>query len=313
MATLFNPIEPYDAFYLDVGSHHRIYVEEVGNKKGIPILFIHGGPGGGLEPKHRQYFDPKKWRIILFDQRGCGQSTPFGELKENTTFDLIADMEKIRHKLNIDRWHLFGGSWGSTLALAYAIMHPAKVASMILRGIFLLRKSEINWFYQYGAHMFYPEEWEHFLAPIPSDERHNLLSAYHLRLNSHDEKVVKEAAKAWSTWEGATIKLRPDKEMKAHFMNDRFAYAFARIENHYFYHNGFFEHDSWILHHVAKLNFIPSFIVQGRYDMPCPPISAYELHQAWPKSKLMMIEAAGHSASEPDIIDALVSITNAIS
>jgi proline iminopeptidase len=295
MGGLFPGIEPYNSFFLDVGSLHKIYVEEVGNKKGLPVIFAHGGPGGGIEPKHRQYFDPKKWRVILFDQRGCGKSTPFGELRENTTFDLVADMEKIRLTLGIDKWHLFGGSWGSTLALSYAITHPTRVCSMVLRGIFLVRKSEIEWFYQHGASMFYPQEWENFIAPIPPNERHDLVSAYHLRLNSNDEKIVKEAARVWSVWEGTTCKLRQDKNMMLDFSNERFSYAFARIENHYFYNNAFFDDDNWILNNVEKLHLIPSIIVQGRYDMPCPPISAYELHKAWPKSKLIIVEEAGHS------------------
>lgn len=310
MDTLFPEIKPYHTFFLDVGSIHKIYVEEVGNPQGLPVIFVHGGPGGGIDAKHRQYFDPTVWRVILFDQRGCGKSTPFGELKENTTFDLVADMETIRLHLGIDKWHVFGGSWGSTLSLAYAITHPTRVCSMVLRGIFLVRKSEIRWFYQHGASMFYPEEWEQFLAPIPPAERHDLLTAYHKRLNSHDESVVKQAAKAWSAWEGATSKLRKDPVMVEQFSSDRFAYAFARIENHYFYHNAFFDSDTWILDHAKKLQHIPGIIVQGRYDMPCPPISAYELHKAWPKSELVMVEEAGHSASEPGITKALVNATN---
>ena len=310
MSGLFPEIKPYNSFFMDVGHIHKIYVEEAGNPEGLPVVFVHGGPGGGLDAKHRQYFDPKLWRVILFDQRGCGQSTPFGELKENTTFDLVADMEAIRNRLGIDAWHVFGGSWGSTLSLAYAITHPTRVSSLVLRGVFLVRKSEIRWFYQHGANMFYPEEWEHFLAPIPQAERHDLLSAYHKRLNSNDEAVVKEAAIAWSAWEGATSKLRKDPRMITEFSESKFAYAFARIENHYFYHNAFFDDDAWILNHAKKIQHIPGIIVQGRYDMPCPPISAYELHKAWPKSELIMVEESGHSASEPGITEALVKATN---
>jgi proline iminopeptidase len=310
MPGLFKEIEPYNTFAIQVSDLHNVYVEEVGNKNGLPIIFVHGGPGGGIEPKHRQYFDPKKWRVILFDQRGCGKSTPFGELRENTTFDLVHDMEKIRQHLGIQKWHVFGGSWGSTLSLTYAITHPTRVSSLILRGIFLVRKKEINWFYQHGANMFYPEEWEYFLAPIPKSERYDLLSAYHKRLNSIDDDLVKEAARAWSRWEGATSKLRKDDQLIKEFSSDRFSYAFARIENHYFYNRAFFEDDNWILNNVKKIQHIPGTIVQGRYDMPCPPISAYELHKVWPKAEFMMIEEAGHSAGEPGIMNALVDATD---
>lgn len=310
MNVLFPPIEPFNSFQLKVTDLHTIYVEEVGNPEGLPVIFVHGGPGGGIEDKHRQYFDPKIWRIVLFDQRGCGRSTPFGSLKENTTFDLVGDMEKIRARLKIDRWHVFGGSWGSTLSLTYAITHPQRVQSLVLRGVFLVRKKEINWFYQHGASIFYPEEWEKFLAPIPKSERHELVAAYHRRLNSNDPKVVNEAARAWSRWEGSTSKLKKDVAMIESFSSENFAYAFARIENHYFYHNAFFETDNWILDNVKKINNIPGVIVQGRYDMPCPPVSAYELHKAWPKAEFLLIEEAGHSASELGIARALVAATN---
>lgn len=310
MNTWFPEIAPFNTFSLKVSDLHTLYVEEVGNPNGTPVVFVHGGPGGGIDPNHRRYFDPNFWRIILFDQRGCGKSTPFGELRENTTFDLVGDMEKIRNHLSIDKWHVFGGSWGSTLALSYAITHPTRALSLVLRGIFLVRKKEINWFYQHGASMFYPEEWEHFLEPIPKAERHDLVSAYHRRLNSSEEAVVIEAARAWSKWEGATSKLRKDVSMIEHFSSEHFAYAFARIENHYFYNNAFFDDENWILNNIKKIQHIPGVIVQGRYDMPCPPISAYELHKAWPKAEFLMIEEAGHSASEPGILSALISATN---
>lgn len=310
MGAMFFDIEPYSTFTLPVSDFHTIYVEEVGNPHGKPVIFVHGGPGGGIDKNHRRYFNPKIWRVILFDQRGCGKSTPFGEIKENTTFDLVGDMEKIRNRLEIDAWHVFGGSWGSTLSLTYAIMHPTRVKSLVLRGIFLLRKKEISWFYQHGASLFYPEEWEHFLKPIPKSEQHDLLTAYYKRLTSTDDAVVREAARAWSRWEGATSKLKKDQAMIEQFSSDRFSYAFARIENHYFYHNGFFDDDNWILNNVKKIQHIPGVIVQGRYDMPCPPSSAFLLHKAWPKAELMIIEAAGHSASEPGICDALVDATN---
>jgi proline iminopeptidase len=309
---LFAPIEPYNRFMLSVSAMHSIYVEEVGNPLGKPIIFVHGGPGAGIEEKHRCYFDPALFRIILFDQRGCGKSTPFGELQENTTFDLVADMEKIRDSLGISSWHIFGGSWGSTLALSYAICHPQNTLSLILRGIFLVRPQEIRWFYQYGAHYFYPEEWERFLAPIPENERHDLVKAYNKRLRSDDLSVVREAAIAWSSWEGATVKLRKDPTVVEHFSGDDFAYAFARIENHYFYNNSFFPSDNWILENSYKFAHIPGVIVQGRYDMPCPPISAYELHKAWPKAQFLLIEEAGHSLSEKGISDALLGAVDQI-
>jgi proline iminopeptidase len=310
MDALFPEIEPYNSFSLEVSDLHKIHVEEAGNPSGLPVIFVHGGPGGGIDANHRRYFDPKIWRIVLFDQRGCGKSIPFGELRENTTFDLVGDMEKIRQNLGIDKWHVFGGSWGSTLALSYAITHPSKALSLVLRGIFLVRKKEISWFYQHGASMFYPEEWELFIEPIPKAERHDLVSAYHKRLNSNDEATIFSAARAWSRWEGATSKLRKDDKMIEQFSADRFAYAFARIENHYLFHQAFFDDDNWILNNVRKIAHVPGVIVQGRYDMPCPPVSAYELHKAWPKGEFIMVEAAGHSASEQGITQALVNATN---
>src|SRR5580658_10106101 len=228
MRELYPEIEPYKTFTLKVSDLHTVYVEEVGNPQGKPVIFVHGGPGGGVDKKHRRYFDPKVWRVILFDQRGCGKSTPFGELRENTTFDLIGDMEKIRASLGILKWHIFGGSWGSTLALAYAITYPTKTLSLVLRGIFLVRKKEISWFYQHGASLFYPEEWQEFLEPIPKAERYDLVSAYHKRLNSADMSEVKKAARAWSKWEGATSKLKKDPMTVEQFSSEHFAYAFAR-------------------------------------------------------------------------------------
>ncbi len=311
MRTLYPPLEPFDTFFLPVNPLQTVYVEQAGNPNGIPVIFIHGGPGGGLEANHRRYFDPNKWRIILFDQRGCGKSTPHGSLEENTTWDLVADIEYIRQKLQIEKWHVFGGSWGSTLALAYAQSHPECVTGMILRGIFLLRKQEIDWFYQYGASEIYPDAWEDFLAPIPKAEHGNLLEAYHKRLTSADLIVLKDAAKAWSLWEGRTSKLIPDAKMIENFADEIFSYAFARIECHYFYHKGFFNEDGWLLQNVHRIAHIPSVIVQGRYDMPCPVRSAWDLHRAWPKSELKIIANAGHSASEPEITDALITATDA--
>lgn len=310
MRELYPEIEPYKTFTIKVSELHNIYVEEVGNPLGKPVIFVHGGPGGGVDKKHRRYFDPKVWRVILFDQRGCGKSTPFGELRENTTFDLVGDMEKIRQALSIEKWHVFGGSWGSTLSLAYAITHPAKVLSMVLRGIFLVRKKEISWFYQHGASMYFPEEWQEFLEPIPKAERYDMVSAYHKRLNDSDLNEVKVAARAWSKWEGATSKLKKDPTMVEEFSSEHFAYAFARIENHYFYNNAFFDDEDWILNNAKKIRQIPTVIVQGRYDMPCPPVSAYELHKCLDNSELFFIEEAGHSASEPGIVNALILATD---
>lgn len=307
MRTLFPKVEPFNSFTLKVDDLHTLYVEEVGNPKGKPIVFVHGGPGGGIDEKHRRYFDPDLFHIILFDQRGCGKSTPFGELKNNTTFDLVSDMEKIRAHLNIPNWHVFGGSWGSTLSLTYAICHKERVLSLTLRGIFLLREQELKWFYQHGAHQYFPEEWERFLEPISEHKRHDLIRSYHELLNGDDKEKLYKAAIAWSRWEGATSKLKKDQNLVDHFSEDEFAYAFARIENHYFVNKGFFKSDNWILDHAHELKNIPGIIVQGRYDMPCPPISAYELNKAWPRSKLLIIEEAGHSMSEPGITDALLN------
>lgn len=310
MRSLYPEIEPFHTFELPVSSLYTIYVEESGNPEGKPIVFVHGGPGGGTEPKQRRYFDPQKWRIILFDQRGCGKSKPFSCLEENTTWDLVADMEKIREKLQIKNWHVFGGSWGSTLALAYAEKHPETVLGLILRGIFLVRRSEINWFYQFGASEIYPDAWDDFLKPIPESERDNLLEAYHKRLTSSDIKIQQEAAEAWSTWEGRTSKLIPSTDFVSHYADSRFANAFARIENHYFRNRGFFEEDGWLLKNVSRIAHIPAVIVQGRYDMPCPVRSAYDLSKAWPKAELQIITDAGHSAGEPGITEALLNATD---
>jgi proline iminopeptidase len=300
MRTLYPPIDAYNTFMLDVGDGHTIYVEEAGNPQGKPVVFLHGGPGGGVDPDHRRYFDPKKWRIVLFDQRGCGKST----------WKLVSDIETSREKLAIPKWHVFGGSWGSTLALSYAESHPDRVKGLVLRGIFLLRKSEIDWFYQHGASELYPDAWEAYLAPIPKEERHDLLSAYHRRLTSSDAGVLSEAAKAWSIWEGSTSKLTPDLKMIEHFGDDRFSHAFARIECHYFTNNGFFERDGWLLENVDRIRHIKGIIVQGRYDLVCPMRSAWDLHRAWPNSTLEIIQNAGHAASEPATMDALIRATD---
>lgn len=310
MTALFPKLKPFNSFQLQVSRLHTLHVEEAGTKGATPVVFIHGGPGGGIEASHYQNFDPKRWHIIHFDQRGAGQSTPHACLDENTTWDLVADIETIRKRMNFDKWHVFGGSWGSTLALAYAIEHPDQVLSLTLRGIFMLRKSEIDWYYQAGAHNIYPDAWEDYLAPIPENERGDLVSAYHKRLTSENPAIQLEAAKAWSVWEGSTSKLLPDAEKIADFGKDAFATAFARIECHYFINGGFFETDAWILENVDKIRHIPAVIVQGRYDMPCPMRSAWDLHKAWPEAKFHIVQDAGHASTESGIARALVDATN---
>ena len=310
MRDFYPEIEPFNSGMLQVSELHNIYYEEAGNPHGKPVVFVHGGPGGGIDSSYRQFFDPEVWRIVLFDQRGCGKSLPAFELKENTTWDLVDDMEKIREKLNIKNWTVFGGSWGSTLGLTYAISHARKVNGLILRGIFLLREKEIKWFYQEGASFIFPDAWEKYLGPIPQSERHDLVSAYYKRLTSEDHKTRTEAAKAWSVWEGSTSKLQMDPNFIERFKGDDFALAFARIECHYFTNKGFFKEDGWILNNVDKIRHIPTWIVQGRYDVVCPAISAFELHSKWPESKLFIIPDAGHSASEQGIKSKLIEVTD---
>ena len=310
MKQLYPKIEPYNQFDLKVSDLHTIHVEESGNINGKPVIFLHGGPGGGIEPVYRQYFDPEKWRIIVFDQRGCGQSTPHAELQENTTWDLIADIEKIRQHLEIDKWVVFGGSWGSTLSLSYAITHPDRCKSLVLRGIFMIRKKEINWFYQDGTSNIYPDAWEHYLRPIPEDERHDLVAAYYKRLTSNDDSVRIEAAKAWSIWEASTSKLIQSEESIHAFEDAKVAEAFARIECHYFTNRGFFDTDEWLLENVDKIRHIPAVIVQGRYDVVCPMISAWELHRAFPEADFEIVQDAGHSMTEKGIAAKLVEYTD---
>ncbi len=307
---LYPPIEPYETFRLSVSELHSLYVEQVGNPEGKPVVFLHGGPGGGVSGNYRRFFDPEKWRVILFDQRGCGRSTPFAELRENTTHDLVADIEKIRRHLNIEAWTVFGGSWGSTLSLAYAEAHPERVRGLILRGIFLLRKHEIDWFYQEGASRIFPDAWREYLAPIPEDERGDLVNAYYKRLTSGDRKLRIEAARAWSIWEGATSKLFPDEGFTQGFGSERFAEAFARIECHYFTNRGFFEHDDELLRNIDRIRHIPAVIVHGRYDVVCALANAWDLHEAWPEAELEIIPDAGHSAMEPGTRTALLNATD---
>jgi proline iminopeptidase len=306
LTDLFPEIEPYAQGNLKVSDLHTIHWEECGNPKGKPLVFLHGGPGGGIDPVYRRYFDPKKWRIVLLDQRGCGKSKPFAELRENTTWDLVADIEKLRAHRGIDRWVVFGGSWGSTLSLAYAETHPRRVKALVLRGIFMLRRSELLWFYQEGASHIFPDAWEHYLAPIPPRERGDMMKAYYKRLTSPDRKVRKEAAKAWSIWEGTTSKLYTDPALIKKFGGGRFADAFARIEAHYFVNKGFFRRDDELLRNVGRLRRIPAVIVQGRYDVVCPATSAWALHRAWPEAKLILVPDAGHSMTEPGIRSALI-------
>ena len=310
MNKLYQPIEPYNEFFLKVSKLHTIFVEESGNPKGKPVIFLHGGPGGGSEPIYRQYFDPKKWRIIIFDQRGCGKSLPHAELEENTTWDLVRDIEMIRQYLKIDSWVVFGGSWGSTLSLSYAIKNPKRCKGLILRGIFMLRKIEIDWFYQEGCSYIFPDEWENYLKIIPGNERSNLVNAYYKRLTSKNKKTRIEAAKAWSTWEARTSKLIQTKDSLHHFDDEKVAEAFARIECHYFINEGFFKNDGWILENIYKIQHIPNVIIQGRYDVVCPMRSAWDLHKAWNNSNLVIIKDAGHSMLEKSIQSELINYTN---
>jgi len=307
---LYPPIEAYQTDMLKVSDVHEIYFEESGNPNGKPVVFLHGGPGGGSDPKVRRFFHPGKYRIVVFDQRGCGKSTPYASLEDNTTWDLVADTEKLREHLAIDRWQVFGGSWGSTLALAYAQKHPDRVTELVLRGIFLLRKKEIDWFYQGGASILYPDAWEPYFAHIPEAERGDLLSAYYQRLTSEDPAVRLAAAKVWSRWEGATSKLLPDTSFTDHFEEDEFALAFARIEAHYFAHKGFLEVDDQLLRDAPRIRHIPGTIVQGRYDVVCPIDSAWTLHRAWPEADFIVSPDAGHSAWEPPNSRALVAATD---
>jgi proline iminopeptidase len=309
MKTLFPPIKPYNTGFLQVDAEHSIYYEESGNPKGKPVVFLHGGPGSGCSDYHRTFFDPEAYRIVLFDQRGAGKSQPFASLSNNTTWTLVEDIEQLRSKLKIDSWIVFGGSWGSTLALCYAITHPERARALILRGIFLLRPQEIKWFYQHGAHHIYPDEFERYVSVIPEAERHDLVRAFYKRLTSDDAKVQLEAAKAWSRWEGATLSLLQKADKIEEFAADKHATALARIECHYFMNNGFMKSTNWILENVPRIRKIPGVIVHGRYDVVCAVENAWDLHKAWPEAKLEIIKDAGHAAYEPGIVDALVRAT----
>jgi proline iminopeptidase len=310
MRDLYPPIEPFATGQLQVSAIHNVYYEQVGNPNGKKIVFLHGGPGGGVETDYRRFFDPQKWHVTLFDQRGCGKSTPFAELRENTTWELVADIERIRETLGIDQWYVFGGSWGSTLAIAYAETHPDRCLGLILRGIFLQRRSELLWFYQQGASAIFPDTWEKFLEPIPEVERFDMMSAYYRRLTSDDLSIRQAAARAWTIWEASTSKLIPDAGLIAHMGQESFADAFARIECHYFVHGAFLRNDTQLLDDVHKIAHIPAVIVQGRYDVVCPATSAWDLHKRWPGSRLVIVPDAGHSAKEPGIASALLDATD---
>ena len=307
---LYPPIEPYRTGRLKVSERHELYYEECGNPGGKPAVFLHGGPGGDIDPKQRRFFHPDKYRIVLFDQRGCGKSTPHACLEENTTWDLVADIETLRRHLGIARWQVFGGSWGSTLALAYAETHPEAVTELILRGIFLLRRQEIDWFYRRGAGALFPDAWEGYLAAIPEAERGDLVAAYHRRLTSPDPEVRLRAARAWSRWEGATSKLLPDAAFTGGYEEEAFALAFAGIECHYFVNGGWFSPEDQLLRDAARIRAIPGVIVQGRYDVVCPMETAWALHRAWPEADFIITPDAGHSAFEPANARALVAATD---
>jgi len=307
---LYPELEPFDHGHLAVDGHHEVYYEQCGNPDGKPVVFVHGGPGGGAGEAYRRFFDPSAYRIVLFDQRGCGRSRPYASLQDNTTWHLVDDIERIREHLSIERWQVFGGSWGSTLALSYAQTHPERVTELVLRGIFMLRRKELLWFYQEGASNIFPDAWEEYLAPIPEVERGDLMSAYYRLLTCDDERTRVEAARAWSIWEGSTSLLYRDEEKIAETGADEFAVAFARIECHYFVHGGFFETEDQLLRGVDRIRHIPTVVVQGRYDVMCPARSAWDLHRAWPESELVVVEDAGHSAFEPGIRSALLEATD---
>ncbi len=307
---LYPPLEPHISGMLRVSDIHEIYYEVSGAANGKPVIVCHGGPGGGSTPSMRRYFDPAKYKVIVFDQRGCGRSTPHAELRDNTTWALVEDMEKLRNHLQIDKWQVFGGSWGSTLALAYAQSHPDQVSELVLRGIFTLRRSELLWFYQEGASWIFPDAWEDYVTPIPETERGDMIAAYYRRLTGNDRAEQLRAAKAWSLWEGGAVSLFPSEERMQSFSSEAFALAFARIECHYFYNAGFFERDDQLIANLDKVRHIPAVIVQGRYDVVTPMQTAWEMHRAWPEAELQIIQDAGHAASEPGIIDALLRATN---
>jgi proline iminopeptidase len=307
--SMYPPIEPYNTGFLDVGNGHIIYYEQVGTPRAKPAVFLHGGPGGGLVPDYRRLFDPKLYDVLLFDQRGCGRSTPYAGLEANTTWHLVEDIERLRVLMGVEKWLVFGGSWGSTLALAYAETYPDRVSELILRGIYTLTRAELKWYYQFGVSEIFPEKWEKFQAPIPHAERDDMIAAYRKRLTSNDQAVQVEAARAWTLWEGETITLLPSPENSASYGDAHFALAFARLENHYFTHSCWME-DGQLIRNAHRLRGIPGAIVHGRYDMPCPARYAYSLHKEWPDADLHLIEGAGHAWTEPGILDQLLRSTD---
>ncbi|MCW2864686.1 MAG: proline iminopeptidase [Actinoallomurus sp.] len=314
MKTLYPPIEPYDSGFLDAGHGDRVYWEVCGNPAGKPVVMIHGGPGGGCSPGHRRQFDPEAYRIVLFDQRNCGRSLPPASdpsvsLEHNTTWNLVADIELLREHLGIDRWQVFGGSWGSALALAYAETHPDRVTELVLRGIFTLRPFELYWYYQEGASLLFPDLWEKYVEPIPEDERDDLITAFHSRLNDPDPSTRLPAAKAWSVWEGSTITLVPSPDVIEEHSDDDYAVTFARIENHYFVNEGFFE-ENQLIRAVDKIRHIPCVIVQGRYDLATPAATAWDIHRAWPEAEFHLVDDAGHAYTEPGILHHLIDATD---
>jgi proline iminopeptidase len=307
---LFPENDPFASGYLTTGGPHEVFYEECGNPNGKPCVILHGGPGGAINPTMRRFFDPAKWRMALFDQRGCGKSRPNASLDDNTTWSLIDDIERLREHLGVEKWAVFGGSWGSTLALAYAIRHPERVTGLVLRGIFLLTERELRWFYQDGASFLFPDAWARFCAPIPPAERGDMISAYHKRLTHPDRRVQAEAAAAWSQWEGDTISIRGPEARPSKFNEIDFAIAFARIECHFFANGGFFDSPNWILENIHRIARIPGWIVQGRFDVVTPMESAWKLKQAWPAARFEVVWDAGHASTEPGIVDALVRATD---
>ncbi|GAA5235296.1 prolyl aminopeptidase [Verticiella sediminum] len=309
LRTLYPPIEPYASGMLDVGDGHTLYYERCGTPGAKPAVFLHGGPGGGISPDQRRLFDPARYDVLLFEQRGCGRSTPHASLEANTTWHLVQDIERLRELAGVERWLVFGGSWGSTLALTYAQTHPEHVSELVLRGIYLVTQAELRWYYQFGVSEMFPDKWERFQAPIPQAERGDMMAAYRKRLTGDDEAARLEAAKAWTIWEGETVTLLPDAAHTEAFSDGHFALAFARIENHYFVHGAWLE-EGQLLRDAGKLHGIPGTIVHGRYDMPCPLRYAWALHQAWPQADFHLIEGAGHAYSEPGILDRLIRATD---
>ena len=305
LRTFYPEIEPYASGLLDVGDGHQIYWERIGTPGAKPAVYLHGGPGGGMSPNQRRVFDPARYDALLFDQRGCGKSRPFASLEHNTTWDLVADIEKLREMVGVEQWLVFGGSWGSTLALAYAQTHPQRVTELVLRGIFTLRRDELLWYYQHGASLLFPDKWERFVAPIPEAERGDLMAAYRKRLVDPDREVRLAAAREWSRWEGETITLLPDPSVSTNFYDPEFALAFARIENHYFVHQGWMD-EGQLIRDAGKLRDIPSVIVQGRYDIACPVVTAWDLHKAWPEAEFILVEGEGHALSQPGILHHLI-------